>query len=105
MAGVIRAAAAEAGRSIDEDHYGMTLFAAPSPDAFPGDALALLQRRPGLAREDHVAFGADELRALLERFVAAGASKFVVYPIADDLPAFLEQLYTRAIAPVEGSTT
>jgi len=103
MVGVIKAAAADAGRSIDEDHYGATLFAAPAAGDVPPGALELLQRRPGVTREDHIAFGAPELRELLARFVAAGALKFVVIPLARDLHGWLEEMYTEAIAPVERS--
>ena len=97
----IRAAAADAGRAIDEDHYGTTLFAAPDASRLTPDALALLDRRPGLAREDHVAIGAPALRRLLERFVAEGASKFVVVPMARDLVAWLSEIQLEAVGPVE----
>jgi hypothetical protein len=100
MTDVIRAAAAEAGRAIDEDHYGATVFAVPSEDELPA-AAARLARRPDLAREDHIAFGAGELRRLLERFLAAGASKFVVIPVARDLGAWLRELRTEVVAPIE----
>jgi probable F420-dependent oxidoreductase len=101
MVDVIRGAAAESGRSIDEDHYGATLFAAPDESELPAAARALLSRRPGLAREDHIAFGAAELRTLLERFIAAGASKFVVIPVARDLVSWLRELRAEAVLPVE----
>jgi probable F420-dependent oxidoreductase len=98
---VIRASAAEHGRAIDEDHYGATIFAAPAEGELPAAARGLLTRRAGLAREDHVTYGVDELRALLKRFVAAGASKFVVFPIAADLDPWLRELHAEAIAAVE----
>jgi alkanesulfonate monooxygenase SsuD/methylene tetrahydromethanopterin reductase-like flavin-dependent oxidoreductase (luciferase family) len=98
---IIREAAAEAGRSIDEDHYGATIWAAPDERDVPGEAWPLLDRRAGLAREDHVAIGTAEVRELLERFVAGGASKFVVIPIARDLIPWLHELRTEAVAPVE----
>ena len=88
-------------RSIDEDHYGMTIFAAPAEDELSTAARGLLARRPGLAREDHVTYRRAELRALLERFVAAGASKFVVFPIAADPDPWLRELHTEAIVAVE----
>ncbi len=100
----IRAAAAEAGRAIDEDHYGTTLFATPDESCLSAAAVALLDRRPGLAREDHVAVGAPALRRLLERFVAEGASKFVVVPMAHDLVPWLRELQLEAVGPVEGRT-
>jgi alkanesulfonate monooxygenase SsuD/methylene tetrahydromethanopterin reductase-like flavin-dependent oxidoreductase (luciferase family) len=99
--GAIVEAAAEAGRQIDDDHYGTTLFAAPDADEVPAELAALLRRRPELPVEDHLALGAEALRVLLDRFVEAGASKFVVVPIADDLPAWLEELREAAIAPFE----
>ena len=97
-------AAGEAGREIDDDHYGTTLFAAPSQASLSPAALSLLGLRPGLALDDHVAIGARALRELLERFVEAGASKFVVVPIAADLSAWLEELRVEAVAPVEEIT-
>jgi probable F420-dependent oxidoreductase len=97
----INAAAEEAGRSIDDDHFGTTLFAAPSRDELPASAARILELRPELDPADHIAFGAHELKILLERFVEAGAQKFVVVPIADDLPGFLEVLWEGAVAPVQ----
>lgn len=101
MADAIRAAAAEAGRSIDEDHYGTTVFAAPSASELPDAARPLLGRRPELAREDHIAFGTAELRELLGRFRAAGATKFVAVALAQDPVPWLREMYAEAIAPFE----
>jgi probable F420-dependent oxidoreductase len=102
-ADVIRASAAEHGRAIDEDHYGATVFSAPTAGEIPARAAALLDRRPGLAREDHVAVGVDATRALLERFLAAGATKFVLIPLADDPAAWLRELFAPVIAPLEAA--
>lgn len=101
MVDTIRSAAAEAGRSIDEDHYGATVFAAPDASELPAAARALLGRRPELAREDHIAYGTDELRDLLGRFRSAGATKFVTIPIAGDLVPWLGQMHAEAIGPFE----
>ena len=98
---LINAAAAEAGRSIDDDHFGTTLFAAPSPEQMPPAAARLLELRPELDPVDHIAFGATALRALIERFVEAGAQKFVVVPIADDVHGWLQELWDEAVAPVQ----
>jgi probable F420-dependent oxidoreductase len=98
----IRTAAAVAGRSIDADHYGATIFSAPSAAELPPAGDLLLDRlRPGLAREDHVAVGAEETRALLERFLAAGATKFVLNPLTRDPASWLRELYPKAIEPLE----
>ena len=94
-------AADEAGREIEDDHYGTTLFAAASPSALTPEALSVLRLRSELALEDHVAIGAQALRELIERFVEAGAYKFVVIPIAENVPAWLEELRVEAVAPVE----
>lgn len=99
----IRVAAAQAGRSIDEDHYGATVFAAPSEEEItPFDAERLRLRR-GLERKDYLAFGGGELRTLLERFNQAGASKFVLIPIARDLPAWLRELHAEVVGPFEAA--
>jgi probable F420-dependent oxidoreductase len=100
---VIADAAAEAGREIDDDHYGTTLFAIDG-DEPPPELAAVLRLRPELEPEDHVAFGAAALRRLLDRFVEAGASKFVVIPISARLRAWLEELREAAIAPFEHQT-
>jgi probable F420-dependent oxidoreductase len=97
----IEEAAADAGRSLEDDHYGTTLFAVQDESCLSASALALIDRRAGLAREDHVAVGAPALRRLLERFVAAGASKFVVVPMARDLVPWLREMWLEAVGQVE----
>jgi probable F420-dependent oxidoreductase len=97
----INAAATEAGRSIDDDHFGTTLFAAPSPEEMPPAAARLLELRPELDPADHIAFGARAFRTLLERFIEAGAQKFVMIPIADDVTGWLEELWEDAVAPAQ----
>jgi len=71
MAQTIRDAAAEAGRAIDADHYGTTLFAAPGPDALPPGAEYLVGIRPDLAREDHAANGAAGAARAEQRYATA----------------------------------
>ena len=101
MTNTIRDAAAGAGRFIDEDHYGATVFAAPNEGELPDATRSLLGRRPELAREDHIAYGTGELRELLDRFRAAGATKFVAIPIARKMVAWLREMHTESIAPFE----
>ena len=97
----IRAAAAEAGRTIDEDHYGTIVLAAASrDDLLPlGEFYASLSH--DLREEDHVAVGVAALRPLLQRFRDEGATKFVVVPIARDLVAFLRELKREVVDPFE----
>ncbi|OJU79757.1 MAG: hypothetical protein BGO11_02830 [Solirubrobacterales bacterium 70-9] len=101
MVATIEEGAAAAGRRIDDDHYGTTVFAAPSAGEMPAAAERLLGLRPDLAPGDHIAFGAPALRDLLARFVAAGGSKFVVIPIARDLDGWLRELWREAVVPIE----
>lgn len=101
MVATIREAAAAADRSIDDDHFGTTLFAAPAEEELPARARPLLERRPGLRREDHIAYGTGELRRLLERFIEAGASKFVVVPVARRLRDWLAEMWVEAVEPIE----
>lgn len=98
----IREHAAAAGNEIEDDHYGVTLFAAPRREELSAAALDVLHgQRADLPLEEHVAFGADEARRLLERFVGAGIDKFVLVPVADDLDGWLRELHREAVAPVE----
>ncbi|WP_029431437.1 TIGR03854 family LLM class F420-dependent oxidoreductase [Blastococcus sp. URHD0036] len=77
--GTIRSAAAEAGRTIDDDHYGMSL-----PVALDGaderTLAAVAARRPGTDPRALVPHGWDELRRVVSAHVDAGVSKFVVRP-------------------------
>ena len=77
---VIEAAARKAGRSFDPEHYGALV---PYVEGDVPEALASLvhRRSPGVDVHDVVAKGLEGLPPLLERFIAAGASKFVVVPV------------------------
>lgn len=98
---LVNEAAAEAGRQIDADHFGvlvpyahaavdgavLELFAARFPDADPADVFPV---------------GLDAIRELLERFVEVGASKFVLVPLEEpeDWDAELGAL-AEAVLPLE----
>ncbi len=73
----IKAAAAEAGREIDPDHYGISV-----PVAFgelpPQLVAAIRLRRSDVPLSSLVPQGWDEARALIGRYLEAGLSKFVV---------------------------
>jgi probable F420-dependent oxidoreductase len=84
----IEAAATEAGRTIDPEHFGLSIpYAAREPDARTLDLLRA--RRPDADLADLVPVGPDRLLELLARHVDAGLSKFVVRPIGPgpDTPA------------------
>ena len=53
---------------------------AATPDAV---ARAVARRRPEVDPREVVPTGVDGLRAQIERFIAVGASKFVVVPVDD----------------------
>jgi probable F420-dependent oxidoreductase len=74
--------AAEHGRAIDPEHIGVLV--AYSRDELPDTVAALIaSRAPDLDPHDVVPQGMDGLRRQLERFIAVGASKFVVVPTAE----------------------
>lgn len=75
----IAAAAAEAGREIEDDHYGLSLVVAPN--GIPDELLASARRRrPDADPATLIAHGWAHARELLRRYVDVGLSKFVVRP-------------------------
>jgi alkanesulfonate monooxygenase SsuD/methylene tetrahydromethanopterin reductase-like flavin-dependent oxidoreductase (luciferase family) len=76
----IKAAASEAGRSIDEDHYGV------------GRAMETYAKRTG--RDATHAFAVGDAEAILARvaeYVDAGVSKFILRPLGGGDDAILAQ--------------
>ena len=77
---VIDDAAARAGRTIDPEHFGVSIVYSRSP-LDPTMIRAQSSARKGVDPEKVVPVGIDELRSLLERFLEVGFSKFVVRPL------------------------
>lgn len=81
----IKAALAETGRTIEEDHYGAAFgFRFGGPDD-PGVAAVMegYQARTGRDPRDHFAIGdAQAILVRLGAYVDAGASKFILRPVA-----------------------
>ena len=75
---VIEAAAARAGRSISGEHFGVSIGYATAP-IDPATARTMAARRPRSLELTPV--GLPALRALIERFIGVGFSKFVVRPL------------------------
>jgi len=75
----INQAAAEAGREVEADHFGLSLPVAL--DGIPESLRASIgRRRPHTDPELLVAAGWDSARRMIEQYVEAGLSKFVVRP-------------------------
>ena len=90
---VVEAAAAEAGRQISPEHFGMSIGYALEP--LDDQALAALAvRARGRDVAELLPVGLPALRDLLGRFIDVGFSKFVVRPMAPpgDWRDALEQL-------------
>lgn len=92
----IQQAAAEAGREIEEDHFGLSLVVA---DRGVPDELAAVaaRRRPGVPVSDLVATSWAEARRLVEQHIEAGLSKFVIRPGHGDFEGFLEKFQAELV--------
>ena len=105
MAGSIRSLATEAGREIDDEHFGALIPYLPDGAGDPEQVLSVVAtRRPGAdPRELVVLGGTAELRSHLERFIEHGASKFVVTPILrpKDWEAELATVRAEVALPLE----
>lgn len=80
---LIEASAAEHGRAMDPQHYGVLV---PYCDGeIPGRVVELVHRRSPGSDPRQVVPRRSELPALLREFVNAGASKFVITPLGADV--------------------
>jgi probable F420-dependent oxidoreductase len=77
--GVIQQAAAAAGREVDPDHFGVSLAIADG-EIPPELTAAARQRRPGTDPAALIATGWAQARGMIERYIAAGITKFVIRP-------------------------
>jgi probable F420-dependent oxidoreductase len=101
---VVEAAAAEAGRRIDPEHYGALIAYATAP--IPDRVLAaLMARRPDLDPAAVIPVGLDALRSTIERFVDEGFSKFVLVPLTEPT-SWAEELgaLAGAVLPLQLTT-
>ena len=102
---VIEAAAAEAGRRIDPEHFG-ALIAYSTTGPLPDRVLAALAaRRADIDPTEVIPVGLAALRRTIERFVEVGFSKFVLVPLVeppswpDELGALAEQVLPLQLSP------
>jgi probable F420-dependent oxidoreductase len=78
---VIQAAAAEAGREVEPDHFGISL--AVATEGIPDEMVAAVrERRPDADPAALVAASWPDARRMIEAYVAQGLTKFVVRPAA-----------------------
>jgi probable F420-dependent oxidoreductase len=92
---VIDRVAAEHGRAISPEHFGVSLAYAPEGTDLAALAESPIARRArGRPLEDIIPVGLGGLRSMLERFLAVGFSKFIVRPMAppEQWPAELDRL-------------
>ena len=97
----IEAAAAEAGREIEPDHYGISLAVADDASR-PALFEAARRRRPDRDPATLVASGWAGARAMVGEYVAAGLTKFVIRPgwtVAD--PDQFTADFVRELVPLQ----
>jgi probable F420-dependent oxidoreductase len=96
----IKATAAEAGREVDPDHYGISL-----PVAFgelPEQLIAVMrQRRSDAPLESLIPQGWEAAQALIGRYVEAGVSKFVIRPAGLDSPPDFLDAFISELVPLQ----
>jgi len=99
--GVIQQAAADAGREVEPDHFGLSV-----PVAFDGIPDAMLasvrRRRPDADPAALVASGWAGARSMIEQYVEAGLTKFVVRPaVAPASFAWFADGFVRELMPLQ----
>jgi len=98
---VIKEEAARADREVDPDHFGLSVPVAL--DGIPDPLLASIrQRRPQADPGTLVADGWDGARRMIEQYVRAGLSKFVVRPAAPpaSFGSFVDS-FVRELMPLQ----
>ena len=99
----INEAAAAAGRSVEDDHFGLSLPVAL--DGVPESLRASIgRRRPDTDPELLVAVGWDGARRMIEQYVEAGLSKFVIRAAAaapaEPFGTFVDS-FVRELTPLQ----
>jgi probable F420-dependent oxidoreductase len=76
---LIETTAAEAGRVVEPDHYGINV--AVAENGLPDEVLAAIRkRRPDVDPTELVADGWPQLHRMIDGYLAAGLTKFVIRP-------------------------
>jgi probable F420-dependent oxidoreductase len=98
---VIESVAAEHGRAIETDHFGVLIpYLGDDGGTIPDElAAGLHTRRPDLDDPTElVPVGWDALRETIRRFVDVGTTKFVVLPISEPPTVEAWQTHLREVA-------
>jgi probable F420-dependent oxidoreductase len=95
--GEIQRAAEQAGRTIEPDHFGISLAVADGK--LPAElAAAVRRRRPELDPSELVAAGWDQLHRRLDAYIDAGLTKFVIRPVGKaPLDGFIDRFVTELL--------
>jgi probable F420-dependent oxidoreductase len=97
----IQAAAAEAGREVEPDHFGINIGISfgPVPESY---VAAAARRRPGVDPRTLVADGWSGARELIAAHAKQGLSKFVVRSLTEDMPLteFVDG-FTQELTPLQ----
>jgi len=91
----IERAAAQAGRDIEPDHFGISLAVADGelPEEL---AVAVRRRRPDIDPGELIAVGWDRLHRQLDGYLDAGLTKFVIRPAGrTPLNGFIDRFVTE----------
>lgn len=94
---LIQAAAAEAGREIEPDHFGIGLAVADGelPTEF---ASAVKARRPEVDPRDLIATNWPALHGQIDAYLAAGLTKFVIRPVGrEPTDAFVDRFVAELL--------
>jgi probable F420-dependent oxidoreductase len=93
----IQRAAEQAGRTIEPDHFGISLAVADGE--LPAElAAAVRRRRPELDPSELVAAGWDQLHRRLDAYIDAGLTKFVIRPVGKaPLDGFIDRFVTELL--------
>ena len=97
----IEAAAAQAGREVEPDHFGISLAVATG-GALDALLAAARQRRPDADPATLVASGWADARRKIEDYVTAGLTKFVIRPGSPpDDPGQFAADFAREMMPLQ----
>jgi probable F420-dependent oxidoreductase len=101
---LIQDAAAEAGREVEADHFGLSLAVTLSGNGYgiPAPLLASIhRRRPDADPATLVARGWDGARRMLGQYIEAGLSKFVIRPAAPGPFGDFADGFIRELMPLQ----